>query len=129
MSLLLITYNGVLELLKDVKAHSAGRHHAIPTSVLHACCDAIAYFLVVLFDKSLNSGSLRQDWKLANVTPVHKGGARNFPLNYKLTSLTSICCKVLEHFIALSSGIENVIATAQSVSIGFDLVYLIQRSS
>ena len=36
---------------------------------------------------------------MANITPVFKKGNRSCPTNYRLISLTSICCKTLEHII------------------------------
>ena len=34
-----------------------------------------------------------------NITPVFKKGVHNDPSNYRPISLTSICCKTLEHII------------------------------
>ena len=36
---------------------------------------------------------------MANITPVFKKGNRSCPVNYRMISLTSICCKTLEHII------------------------------
>ena len=38
-------------------------------------------------------------WKIANAVPIHKNGDRGDPTNYRPVSLTSICCKFLEHII------------------------------
>ncbi|XP_076436154.1 uncharacterized protein LOC143275761 [Babylonia areolata] len=38
-------------------------------------------------------------WKDANVTPVFKKGEQYEPANYSPVSLTSVCCKVLEHIL------------------------------
>ena len=46
--------------------------------------------LVVIFQKSLDSGEVLEDWKAANVTPLFKKGGRQKAGNYKLISLTSI---------------------------------------
>ena len=35
----------------------------------------------------------------ANVVPIFKKNDRSCPLNYRPVSLTSICCKLLEHII------------------------------
>ena len=39
------------------------------------------------------------DWKHANVTPLHKKGNRNDPANYQHISLTCVCCKLMEHIV------------------------------
>ena len=49
------------------------------------------------------------DWKAANVTPVYKKGKRTDPSNYRPISLTSVCCKTLEHIVysSIFSHLEN----------------------
>ena len=42
---------------------------------------------------------LPEDWKIANVIPVFKKGNRSHPSNYRPISLTSICCKIMEHIV------------------------------
>lgn len=59
----------------------------------------ISRYLVVLFRLSLDSSELPWDWKTANVTPVHKAGLHKHAQNYKPISLTSVCCKTLEHVL------------------------------
>ena len=53
----------------------------------------------MIFTQSLNSGNLPEDWLTANVTPIFKKGDRANPTNYRPISLTSICCKLLEHIL------------------------------
>ena len=54
----------------------------------------------IIFQYSLNIGQLPEKiWKIANVVPVHKKGSREDPGNFRLISLTSISCKMLEHFV------------------------------
>jgi hypothetical protein len=42
---------------------------------------------------------LPDNWKKANVTPLHKKGPKNLVENYRPISLTSIVCKTMEKFI------------------------------
>ena len=49
--------------------------------------------------KTLEEGSVPDDWRTANVTPIFKKGARHSPANYRPVSLTSVCCKMLEAII------------------------------
>ena len=55
--------------------------------------------LAILFQKSLDEGICPDEWKCANVTPIHKKGDRTEPSNYRPVSLTSQICKVLESII------------------------------
>lgn len=52
-----------------------------------------------LFSQSLQTGCIPRDWKVGKVTPLYKSGNRQSPLNYRPISLTSVCCKILEHII------------------------------
>ena len=55
--------------------------------------------LSVMFNKSLNTGKIPYDWKLANVTPIQKKGDKSLPSNYRPISLTSVVCKLMESII------------------------------
>ena len=43
-----------------------------------------------------------QDWRRASVHPVYKGGNLKQPENYRLISLTCICCKLMERILTCS---------------------------
>ena len=53
----------------------------------------------ILFNKSLQEGSVPSDWRSANVVPIFKKGSRSDPSNYRPVSLTSIPCKIMESLI------------------------------
>jgi len=55
--------------------------------------------LTKIFNMSINTGIVPQDWKDANVSPLFKKGSRNKPENYRPVSLTSIVGKMLESII------------------------------
>ena len=55
--------------------------------------------LAHIFQQSLNTGEVPEDWRSANITPIHKKGDRAEPSNYRPVSLTSQVCKVMETFI------------------------------
>ena len=48
---------------------------------------------------SLQTGQVPQDWRDANVTPLHKKGSRQIRSNYRPVSLTSQVVKVLERIV------------------------------
>ena len=52
-----------------------------------------------IYQKSVFSGILPQDWLNASVSPIFKKGDRSLPSNYRPVSLTCIACKQLEHII------------------------------
>ena len=45
---------------------------------------------------SLASGVVPGDWKIANVSPIYKGGTRSQASNYRPISLTSQLCRIFE---------------------------------
>ena len=47
----------------------------------------------------MDEGRLPEDWKKAKVTPIHKKGSKKLAGNYRLISLTSQVCKVLERIV------------------------------
>ena len=55
--------------------------------------------LAQLFQLSIEMESLPIDWKVGNVSPIHKKGSRQTPGNYRPVSLTSVVGKVLEQLI------------------------------
>jgi hypothetical protein len=59
----------------------------------------LAPILTALFQKSLDSGIVREEWKAAHVTPIHKSGPPDIAANYRPISLTSCVCKLMERFI------------------------------
>ena len=60
----------------------------------------IAQRLIILYNKSLETGVIPSDWKLCNVTPVHKSGSVNDPSNYRPISVVSVFAKLLEKIVA-----------------------------
>ena len=70
-----------------------------PIPIIKSVCEFIAIPLFIIFKKSYNSGVLPHDWKNAQVTPIHKKGARNQVCNYRPVSLTSIFSKFMESII------------------------------
>ena len=62
-----------------------------------------------MFQSSLVQGKVPNIWKDAWITPLFKKGDRDNASNYRPVSLTSICCKVLEHIIcsATMSHLES----------------------
>ena len=39
------------------------------------------------------------DWKTANISEIYKKGDKKDPANYRPVSLTTICCKIMEHIL------------------------------
>jgi len=60
------------------------------------------------------TGEVPDDWRLANVTPIHKKGWKEDPGNYRPVSLMSVPGKILEQFIlSVLTGHVKVIMPSQ----------------
>ena len=91
---------GVSKLLGGLKPHKATGPDQIRPLVLRELGTEITPILQFIFQKSLTTGRLPDDWKHANVVPIYKKGPKHIPANYRPVSLTCICSKLLEHIIA-----------------------------
>ena len=96
---IIISMEGVQNLLESLDVAKAPGPDGIPTRILKLCAAEIAPILTVIFVQSLSSGQIPKDWLTANITPIFKKGDRGDPSNYRPISLTSVCCKILEHII------------------------------
>jgi ribonucleases P/MRP protein subunit RPP40 len=59
----------------------------------------LAWLLTRVMRASLNEGTVPDDWKNANVTPIFKKGRKSDPGNYRPVSLMSVCCRMMESII------------------------------
>jgi hypothetical protein len=56
----------------------------------------IAPALEIIFRKSMTEGTVPEDWRVANVTPIFRKRAKANAGNYRPVSLTSVCSKLME---------------------------------
>ena len=94
-----VTERGILKQLHALDTTKAAGPDGIPTRVLKETANETAAYLQIIFQQSLDTGSVPTDWKHANITAIYKKGKRDEPSNYRPVSLTSVTCKVLEHII------------------------------
>lgn len=106
-----ITTKGVVKLLKELKPGKAPGPDNISPLILKELAEEIGPALATIYRSSITTGTLPSDWKTANVTPVFKKGDKHLASNYRPVSLTSVCCKVLEHIV--TSNIMNHIEVHQ----------------
>ena len=85
-----ISTPGVKKLLDNLKPHKASGPDSIPPTVLKELSNEIAPILQIIFQISLTTGQVSDDWKEANVSPIFKKGDKHKPSNYRPVSLTCI---------------------------------------
>ena len=86
-------------LLRNLNTYKSPGPDHIPPRILKECAKELAPSLCALLNRSFSSGQLPSAWKLANITPIHKKGPKNFRENYRQISLTSIVCKLGEKIV------------------------------
>ena len=94
-----IAEEGVKKLLKALNPAKALGPDGISPRLLRDLADELAPALTLIFQSSLDTGEVPQDWRTAHVTPIFKKGQHYDPANYRPISLTSVPCKILEHIL------------------------------
>ncbi|CAC5399963.1 unnamed protein product [Mytilus coruscus] len=61
--------------------------------------ELISPYLTILYQKALDIGTIPNDCRAANIVPVCKKGEKHKASNYRPVSLSSFCCKLLEHTV------------------------------
>ena len=94
-----ISATGIQHILSNLKPHKAAGPDTIPPTVLKELSHQISYILEIIFNKSLQTGQVPNDWKEANVATIFKKGDKHNPCNYRPVSLTCIISKCMEHIL------------------------------
>ncbi|XP_076434604.1 uncharacterized protein LOC143274619 [Babylonia areolata] len=97
------------KLISDPKERAQILNIQFHSKLLKTVAEEITPALTLLYRISYSSGTLPQDWKQANITPVFKKGEKYKAANYCPISLTCIACKLMEHIITshIMSHVEN----------------------
>ncbi len=88
---LYITTEGVHKLLARVNTKKASGPDDIPNIILKTLSSQLAPALASIFNQTLTTGMLPEDWHNANITPIFRKGDKHQPSNYRPVSLTSVC--------------------------------------
>ncbi|CAB3990931.1 Hypothetical predicted protein [Paramuricea clavata] len=94
-----LTIEEVARTLLTLDTTKATGPDGIPSRLLKETAWQIAPSLTQIFNKSLSCGEIPDEWKLANIVPVHKKGEKSQVENYRPISLLSIISKVLERCV------------------------------
>ena len=86
----------VTNALKDLNDKMSRTPESIPPYFLKRLAPSITHFLVSLFNASLKTNFIPNQWKQSIVVPIHKKKSQNSPGNYRPISQTSAFSRLME---------------------------------
>ena len=86
----------VKEQISNGKVDKAPGPDYMQPRVLMEVAEQVSEMLTDIFNSSVESGQVPEDWRVANATPLFKKGSREELGNYRPVGLTSVVEKVLE---------------------------------
>ncbi|GAB0209891.1 mitochondrial enolase superfamily member 1 [Grus japonensis] len=89
----------VSDLLHHLDTHKSMGPDGIHPRVLRELVEVLTKPLSIIYQQSWLTGEVPVDWRLANVTPIHKKGRKEDPGNYRPVTLTLVPGKVMEQII------------------------------
>ena len=99
MSHITIHTSGVENTLRNLNPHKATGPDAIPAHLLHELSAEVAPALTFVFQISLDTGQIQDDWHTAYIVPAYKRDDKCSEKIHRPVSITSICSKVMEHIL------------------------------
>ena len=96
-----ISKEDISKAIDKLKKNSAAGPDGVPAVFLINTKEYIKSPLNIMLRKSIDEGKILDVFKLAYVTPLHKGGSKMNPANYRSISLTSHIMKVFERVIKI----------------------------
>ena len=95
----LINEATILSLIGNLNRNKAMGPDGILAHMLILADASVVLPLKIIFSNILESSIYPDQWKLANVTPIHKKGSKQLVSNYRPISLLPICGKIFEKLI------------------------------
>ena len=98
--------------ISTLNPKSAGGDDEIHPRMLIALSNYLSLPFNINLDSSLRSGTLSIGWLSSLVIPIYEKSHRYDPLNYRLISLTSVPCKIMEKLI-----VQNINAYLNEINL------------
>ncbi|KAK4818467.1 hypothetical protein QYF61_014169 [Mycteria americana] len=95
----LIQEEAASDLLRHLDTHKSMGPDGIHPRVLRQLAEELAKPLSIIYQQSWLTGEVPDDWRLANVTPIHKKSQKEDLGTYRPVSPTSVPGKTMERFI------------------------------
>ena len=89
----------ILKFIRNFDPNKVHGHDTISIRMIKICDTSICRPLKLIFQACLESGKFLNEWKKANVVPVHKKDYRQILKNYRPISLLPIAGKIFERLL------------------------------
>ena len=86
----------------QLSAQSAAGPDGVPAALLKMCRKSLSLPLFLLWRGSMDCGVIPAETLLVTICPIHKGGSRSLPKQYRPVALTSHLIKVFERVVRLA---------------------------
>ena len=96
---IVISDEDIQNAIRNMDPNSTPGPDGIPAKFLIQTKEIISVPLGIIMRKSMDEGNIPDILKLAYVTPIHKGGSKLKPENYRPVSLTSHIMKIFERVV------------------------------
>ena len=93
------TSGEVMKYLKSLKPNKSPGPDCISPVILRSCASELAPLISYLVNEPFQFGHLPDDWRSADIVPLHKKGSKHLRENYRPISLTSIVFKISEKIV------------------------------
>ena len=94
-----ITQELVMKKLEKLKINKSPGPDTIHPRVLNGAAKSLSVPITYIFKTSLQTKTLPDEWKHANISAIFKKGKKTLPSNYRPVSLTCVVCKIMESII------------------------------
>ena len=104
-----ISKDEITKIIRSLDPNKAHGHDGISILMLKLYGSSISKSLFLLFKHNLENESFPNEWKKANIVPIHKKGDKQLIQNYRPVSLLPIFGKIFEKIIfnSLFKYLEN----------------------
>ena len=89
----------ISQIINNLDSNKAHGHDEISIRMLKICGSSVCRPLQIIYKSCLDRGKFPQEWKKANVVPVHKKNDKQLVKNYCPISLLPICGKNFERIL------------------------------